>query len=96
MPKAAHRRGTYRRRAKAVTDAAYADPSTTCWRCGKTLAEHGTHRNGTPATWDAGHLIDGDEHSPLAAEASTCNRSAGATLGNHNRYHQPNTTTRAW
>lgn len=61
-----------------LREAANADPSTACWRCGKTLAQHGPHRNGRPAYWTAGHLRDGDPSSPLAPEASTCNFRAGA------------------
>jgi len=82
-----HRRGDYQRRAAAVRDAAYRDPHTRCWRCGLTLAE-------VPgSTWDAGHLIDGRADSALAPEHSTCNRSAGATMGNRRRTQG---TTREW
>ena len=49
--KPAHHRGDYARRAKAVRDAANADPTTRCWRCGRTQAEHGQ-------PWQAGHLND--------------------------------------
>lgn len=65
----AHYKGDYPKRAKAVRDAAYADPTTRCWRCGGLLGKD---------TWDAGHLIDGSPLSPLAAEHATCNRSAGS------------------
>ena len=75
-----HYSGSYARRAAAVRAAAYADPDTGCWRCGLTLAEHGPG-----ATWDAGHVRDGDPTSPLMAEASRCNRSAGAIAGNRRR-----------
>jgi len=87
--KPAHRRGDYARRAAAVRAAAYADPTTICWRCRRTLAEH-------PAgdTWDAGHLRDGDASSALAAEASSCNRAAGAAAGNRRR--KGLTPTRDW
>ena len=76
----AHRSGDYARRAKAVRQAAYADPLTACWRCGRTLDQH-------PAgdTWDAGHVLDGNPASALRPEASSCNRSAGASLGNRRR-----------
>ena len=74
--KPAHYRGTYHVASRKVREAAYADPSTRCWRCGKLLHEHGPR-----ARWTAGHLIDGDPTSPLAAEASTCNYSAGAKRG---------------
>lgn len=67
-----HYRGNYQTRARAVRDAANADPTTRCWRCAKTLAEH-------PAgdRWQAGHLRDGDYTSPLLPEARSCNARAG-------------------
>ena len=83
--KGAHHRGDYHVRSRQVRDQANADPTTTCWRCGRTLAQHPPHKNGKPARWTAGHLIDGDPTSPLAPEASTCNYSAGATTGNARR-----------
>ena len=76
----AHRRGDYTRRAKVVRDAAYANPLTLCWRCGRTLAMHPKGDR-----WDAGHVLDGNPLSALAPEASSCNRSAGASLGNRRR-----------
>lgn len=78
--KRAHYRGSYQRQARAVRAQANADPTTRCGRCGLTLAEH---RDG--ATWDAGHVNDGQIGGPLQPEASTCNRSAGAALGNRRR-----------
>lgn len=80
-PQAAHHKGSHRRRAEAIVAAAYATPSTTCWRCGLTLDKCRPHRNGKPARWQAGHLIDGLKDGPLAAECSSCNTSAGARLG---------------
>lgn len=62
-------RGTFKRRAKQVRDAAYADPRTQCWRCG------GLARPDDP--WQAGHVRDGDPYSPLAAEHRSCNARAG-------------------
>lgn len=85
----AHYSGDYQRRARLVRLAAYADLETRCWRCGRTLAEHG-HK----ARWDAGHIRDGDPTSPLAPEASSCNRSAGATAGNLRRRQL--ITSREW
>jgi hypothetical protein len=83
----AHHRGTYAARARKVRAAANANPATRCWRCGLTLAE-------VPgSTWDAGHLSDGRADSALAPEHSTCNRSAGATMGNRRRTQG---TTREW
>lgn len=75
-----HYSGDYNRRAKLVRRAAYANHGTLCGQCGRTLAQHG---NG--ATWDAGHVISGNPASALRAEASSCNRSAGATEGNRRR-----------
>jgi hypothetical protein len=84
-PKAAHHRGSYQVRARAVVQAARANPNTRCWRCGLTLAQHAAHHNGRRPTWQAGHLIDGQINGALRPEASTCNTSAGATLGNRQR-----------
>lgn len=83
--KGAHHRGTYHVDSRRVRAAANANPGTTCWRCGRTLAEHPPHRNGAPAHWTAGHIIDGDPTSPLAPEVSTCNYTAGAVTGNQRR-----------
>ena len=83
---------SYQLRARAVRAAAYADPRTQCWRCGKTLDEHGPG-----ARWDAGHVRDGDPTSPLAPEAASCNRSAGAVLGNERRAQAKRLrTSRTW
>lgn len=87
MPKP-HRAGSYQRRARLVRQTANANPDTRCWRCGQTLADK------PGDTWDAGHIRDGDPTSPLAAEHSSCNRSAGATAGNRRR--QGLTPTRNW
>jgi hypothetical protein len=81
MPAAnrSHYSRSYARRAATVRAQAYADPTTRCRRCGKTLAE-------VPgSTWDAGHVIDGQIDGPLAPEHAGCNRSAGARLGNQRR-----------
>ncbi len=84
-PHRPHYQGDYQVRARAVRQAAMLNPLTRCWRCGLTLAEHLPHRTGSPATWQAGHVIDSDPTSPLVAEASTCNKSAGASYGNAKR-----------
>lgn len=89
-----HHRGTYARRAALVRARAYADPTTVCWRCGRTLAEHPPHRTGRPATWTAGHVEDGRIDGQLLPEASTCNYSAGASTGNRRR--RGLRTTRNW
>lgn len=72
-----HYRGDYARRAREIRAAADADPGTTCWRCGKTA------RPGDP--WQAGHLVDGDRLSPLAAEHRSCNAAAGQRLSMQSR-----------
>jgi len=88
-----HYRGGYHRQAAQLRAAAYANPSTRCWRCKLTLAEHPPHRDGKPARWTAGHVIDGQPGGPLLPEASTCNYSAGGTLGNRKR---PRRTRLTW
>lgn len=70
-----HRGPSYKRRARAVRMAAYLDPTTTCRRCGLTLAQRRiTHPHDT---WDAGHIVDGEIGGALVAEHASCNRSAG-------------------
>ena len=83
----AHYGGTYPARSKVVREMAYADPSTRCWRSGLTLAE-GRALWGDKVEWHAGHIIDGDPRSPLAAECEQCNTSRGATMGNLKRLGQ--------
>jgi len=83
--KAHYQSAIYDRRAKAVRDAARADPSTRCWRCGRTLDQHPLSKTGKPQQWVAGHVIDSDPASPLRAEASSCNAAAGARTGNMRR-----------
>jgi len=88
VPKPPHRTGDYHVRSRLVREAAYADPDTRCWRCGRTLDQHPPHKTGKPPHWTAGHVRDGDPTSPLLAEASTCNYAAGARLGNRRRRHR--------
>lgn len=80
--KPAHYAGSYHVQARKVREAAKADPFTRCWRCGKTLAQHPRHKTGRLPHWTAGHVISGMPGGPLAPEASTCNYTAGARLGN--------------
>ena len=75
-----HYRGSYARRAKAVRDAANADPTTRCWRC------NGLARPDDP--WQAGHVIDHDPSSQLLAEHRSCNVRAGKQI------HEPR--SRVW
>ena len=72
--KAPHHMGSHQVTARRVTQAANADPTTRCRRCG------GLARQGDP--WEAGHLRDGDPTSPLLPEHRSCNRAAGARLTN--------------
>ena len=97
-----HHRGTFQRRADKIRAAAYADPYTKCWRCGRTLAQHPRHKTGRPPTWQAGHVLTGVVDGPLAPEASTCNTTHGGRLGGQraaaNKRARRNTATRsqAW
>ena len=82
----------YKRLAKKVREAAYANPHTRCQRCGRTLQQHEPHLNGKPVTWHAGHINpDSDELGP---EASTCNVTAGARSQWHGQ--QPDNKTLNW
>ncbi|MEJ7719808.1 MAG: hypothetical protein WKF58_04925 [Ilumatobacteraceae bacterium] len=91
-----HHRGTHQVRARRLVAAAKADPTTKCWRCGLTLAEHRLHKNGKPAFWTAGHLVDGEIDGVLMPEASRCNYEAGAAAGNRRRRQPRNPTSRKW
>lgn len=88
MAKPAHYRGSYHVRSRRVRQAAYANPNTQCWRCGKTLAEH---KRGD--RWQAGHLHDGQPGGPLLPEARSCNAAAGARLTNAQRKRRKPTRT---
>jgi hypothetical protein len=97
MVKGPHHQGSYQVRAAKVRAQANADPSTRCWRCGKTLAQHpARHKTGAPARWTAGHIIDGQVGGQLAPEVSTCNYSAGATLGNQRQRANTQRTRLTW
>ena len=78
--------GSYAKRAEQVRARADADPTTQCWRCGRTKAEH-------QSPWQAGHVIDGQTNGELRAECRPCNTSAGATRGNRMRVQG---VTRQW
>lgn len=56
--------------------ASAADPSTRCWRCGRTLSEHPNHDTGAPPRWTTGHINPGEVNGPVAPEVSTCNLAA--------------------
>lgn len=84
--KAAHYRGTYHVRSRALVAAARNNPDTRCRRCGLTRTEAILHGL-TPrqADWTAGHIVDGEVDGALAPEHHHCNASAGATHGNQRR-----------
>lgn len=91
-----HYTGTYQARARHVRDAAYADPTTPCWRCGRTLAQHRIPHPTLPWTptprWHAGHTIDANSNAPLAPEANCCNTTAGQRSA-HTVHHEPHSRT---
>lgn len=80
-----HYRGTYHCMSKRVRQAAYADPTTRCRRCGNTYAKAVQLWGVKAAAWQAGHVIDGHRRSALAPEHARCNMVAGAKLGNARR-----------
>lgn len=95
----------FRREGAVLRERAEADPSTRCWRCGRTLVEHEPHASGKPARWQAGHVDDPElawrtgawrvgHTPPWLPEVSTCNTRAGARKGNATRRRLR--TTRDW
>lgn len=82
----AHHRGSYAARARKLRAAANADPLTRCWRCGRTLAEHGR-------AWTAGHIAAGAIDGVLLPECAGCNYSEGAKHGARTRSQG---VTREW
>ena len=66
-------KGSFTRRARLIRQAADADPTTRCWRCGRTKAEHGRK-------WTAGHLLRADPDSPLLPECQLCASREGQAL----------------
>lgn len=79
-PRPAHYAGDYQSRQKALTRAAYANPATTCYHCGRTLDEHPRTRAGNPPTWSAEHVRPADPTSPLAPSVLGCNAAAGRAM----------------
>ena len=73
-----HYQGDYQTRARALRDAAYADPTTRCWRCGLTLAEFEARHPGRHARWHADHVVPGSRTSPLRPAHASCNTEDGA------------------
>lgn len=64
--------------ARILNAQADADPTTRCWRCGRTMAE--IRRTKPRARWQAGHLIDGVSAAGYGHECSECNARAGQAL----------------
>lgn len=80
------RTGSYHRHSAKLRQQWTANPATVCAYC------HKPARPGDP--WEADHQRPGDPTSPLRAAHQSCNRSAGATLGNKRRIKL--TTTTDW
>lgn len=82
-PRPAHYLNGHDRRSRAARAAWTANPATTCYRCGRTLAAHPpVASDGRPQRWEADHATPGDPHSPLVPSATSCNRRHGAQHGN--------------
>lgn len=89
MSKGAHHKGSHQRRARAIVNAADADPSTRCWRCRRTKAQHRRR-------WQAGHVIDGQIEGELRAECEECNAREGGKLGAARKGARSLPVTRDW
>lgn len=89
---AAHDRASREHRARW-----YADPATTCARCGRTIADV-LVLGWTPrqAAWDAGHVHDGQPGGPYQPEHARCNRSAGQAISAARKRLAAVQTTQAW
>lgn len=85
VAKQPHHMGSHARRSAAVRAAAYANPSTPCARCGRTLDQHPPTKAGNPPTWSGGHATDGEVNGLLLPEVLSCNSRAGARLGHKPR-----------
>ena len=88
--KAPHHRGAHQVTARRLTQAGYANPAATCHYCKRTLDNcgprgNGRNRNGTPCTWQACHVVDGDSRYGYVLGCSFCNQSEGARAGNAQR-----------
>lgn len=73
-----HYEGDYKVRARALRNAAYADPSTRCFRCGLTLAEYKAQHPRRKADWHADHVVPGSRLSALVPSHASCNTQEGA------------------
>lgn len=82
MSKKPHHSGTHEANSRRVRAAAQANPLTICWRCQRTLALHPAHRDGTPARWTAGHVIDGSTTAqPWPGPMTTSEHASQAARG---------------
>ena len=70
-------------RSRALRARAYAEPATTCWRCGLTLQQVKAANPTRHIVWHAGHT--GGPHDPLLAECSLCNLRDAAARTNTGR-----------
>lgn len=84
-PNRPHHQGSYARRARQLRTAAAANPTVTCWRCGRTWADYANEHGEKAAAWQAGHVNDGEIEGELRAEHARCNAQAG------NRAREPRT-----
>jgi hypothetical protein len=73
VTKGPHHRGRYHVRSRALVKAAYLNPLTECWRCGRTLAQHPPTKTGRPPKWSAGHVTKGQVDGLLLPEVLSCN-----------------------
>lgn len=73
-----HYEGDYQARRDVLVKAAYADPTTTCWRCGLTFAEFAAQFPRKHAKWHADHVVPGSRLSPLRPAHASCNTEDGA------------------
>lgn len=80
-----HYKGSHATTSAYLRAAYYADPTTRCARCGRTLYEHPPTKTGKAPTWEAGHVVDGQVGGPYQPEVKSCNASAGASAGNRRR-----------
>ena len=85
-----HHRGKHPTISAYIRAHAYNNPNAVCAITGRTLDQcgymgTGRNRNGTPATWDADHIEDGNPNAGYQLTCSYHNRSRGAANGNRRR-----------
>jgi len=72
-----HYDAQFKQRGKVMREAAAADSTTKCWRCGLTLAEYRAQHPGREVSWHVDHVVPGRTNSPLRMAHSTCNMEEG-------------------